>query len=58
MTYWKCPKCFWVRESKDNVKIVFCNCCLTIMEEYPYDYKKEVEVNGNRGESTISREGS
>ena len=44
MNYWKCPKCSWVKETKDDLKITFCKCCLTIMEKYSYENYFIMEV--------------
>jgi len=53
MKYWKCPECAYLKETNDNIKIAFCKCCLRIMEEHPYEFKKEVVECNNRGEHNI-----
>jgi len=53
MTFWKCPKCFWINETDDDITITFCKCCLATMEKHPHESKKEVEVYGFRGEKSI-----
>lgn len=52
MKSWKCPECAWIKDTEDNIKIVFCSCCLTEMKPYPLKSDFIVEVKyGDRSES-------
>ena len=44
MTYWKCPECFWTKETKEGIVFVACSCCLTEMEKLR---EMENEKRGN-----------
>jgi ribosomal protein L37AE/L43A len=46
MKSWKCPSCHKTKETKDKIIMVVCNCCRTQMINFPYQFEREVEVNG------------
>lgn len=54
MKHWKCPYCANEHETEDNIKFVVCRSCLTEMKEFPYSFKKEVEVGNHEGNQIYS----
>lgn len=44
MKYWKCPECLRERETKDDIVMVVCACCILAMKPEPYKFESEVTI--------------
>jgi len=53
MTNYKCPNCYREKETNHKAIMVICPACQTQMLPFPFNFKKEVEVNGEHDRNKI-----